>query len=72
MPGQYSIRLGEQDLREPEALSMAAERSRTFLINKVIMTCIAEYNDYRVALDRLPDKDDEPIGSSEIRGRLGI
>jgi len=67
-----SIRLDEQVLRELEALSKATERSRTFLINEAIMTYIAEYGDYCVALDRLLDKDDELINSSELRSRLGL
>jgi RHH-type rel operon transcriptional repressor/antitoxin RelB len=67
-----SIRLDEQVLGELEALSKATERSRTFLINEAIMTYIAEYGDYRVALDRLLDKNDELIGSSELRSRLGL
>jgi len=36
------------------------------------MTYIAEYGDYRIALDRLLDKDDELISGSELRRRLGI
>jgi RHH-type rel operon transcriptional repressor/antitoxin RelB len=67
-----SIRLDEQVLRELEALSKATERSRTFLINEAIKTYVAEYGDYRVALDRLLDKDDELISSSELRSRLGL
>jgi len=67
-----SIRLDEQVLRELEALSKATERSRTFLINEAIKTYMAEYGDYRVALDRLLDKDDELISSSELRSRLGL
>lgn len=67
-----SIRLDEQLLRDLEELSKSTERSRTFLINEAIMTYIAEYGDYRVALDRLLDKDDELISSSELRSRLGL
>jgi RHH-type transcriptional regulator, rel operon repressor / antitoxin RelB len=72
MTKAISIRLDEQVLRDLEALSKATERSRTFLINEAIMTYIAEYGDYRVALDRLLDKDDELISSSELRSRLGL
>ena len=72
MTKAISIRLDEQVLRELEALSKATERSRTFLINEAIMTYIAEYGDYRVALDRLLDKDDELISGSELRSRLGL
>lgn len=67
-----SIRLDEQVLKELEALSKTTERSRTFLINEAIMTYIEEYGDYRVALDRLLDKNDELISSSELRSRLGL
>ena len=72
MTKAISIRLDEQVLRELEALSKATERSRTFLINEAIKTYMAEYGDYRVALDRLLDKDDELISSSELRSRLGL
>lgn len=67
-----SIRLDERVLEELEALSKATERSRTFLINEAIMTYLAEYGDYRLALDRLLDKDDELISGSELRSRLGL
>ena len=72
MTRAISIRLDERVLRELEALSKATERSRTFLINEAIMTYLAEYGDYRVALDRLLDKDDELISDSELRSRLGL
>ncbi|MBC7246424.1 MAG: ribbon-helix-helix protein, CopG family [Actinobacteria bacterium] len=72
MSKAISIRLDEQVLKELEDLSRATERSRTFLINEAIKTYIAEYGDYRVALDRLLDKDDELISGSELRRRLGL
>ena len=72
MSKAISIRLDEHVLKELEVLSKATERSRTFLINEAIMTYIAEYGDYRIALDRLLDKDDELISGSELRRRLGI
>ncbi|NPV58758.1 MAG: ribbon-helix-helix protein, CopG family [Actinobacteria bacterium] len=72
MSKAISIRLDEEVLKELEALSKATERSRTFLINEAIKTYIAEYGDYRVALDRLLDKDDELISGSELRRRLGL
>jgi predicted DNA-binding protein len=72
MSKAISIRLDEDVLEELEALSKATERSRTFLISEAIMTYIAEYGDYRIALDRLLDKDDELINGSELRRRLGL
>jgi RHH-type rel operon transcriptional repressor/antitoxin RelB len=72
MTKAISVRLDEDVLKELEALSKATERSRTYLINEAIMTYIAEYGDYRIALDRLLDKDDELISGSELRRRLGL
>ncbi len=72
MAKAISIRLDERVLRDLEELSKSTERSRTFLINEAIKTYIAEYGDYRVALDRLLDKDDELISGSELRSRLGL
>ncbi len=72
MAKAISIRLDERVLRDLEELSKSTERSRTFLINEAIKTYIAEYGDYRVALDRLLDKDDELINGSELRSRLGL
>lgn len=53
-------------------LASALERPRTYLIREAIETYLKEYGDYRMALDRLLDKDDEIIESSELRRRLGI
>lgn len=72
MTKAISIRLDENVLKELEALSKATERSRTFLISEAIKTYLAEYSDYRVALDRLLDKDDELISGSELRRRLEL
>ncbi len=66
-----SIRLPEKLAKELDKLALATERSKTFLIREAIATYLEEYSDYRVALDRLLDKDDEIIEASELRRRLG-
>jgi predicted DNA-binding protein len=55
-----------------ESLAETTERSRTFLISEAIRTYLDEYGDYRIALDRLLDKNDDIIAGSELRSRLGL
>jgi predicted DNA-binding protein len=72
MSKAISIRLDESVLKDLEELSRAMDRSRTYIISEAIKTYIEEYGDYRIALDRLLDKDDEMISGSELRSRLGL
>lgn len=72
MSTAISIRLPEKLAKELDNLATATERSKTFLIREAIETYLKEYSDYRMALDRLLDKNDEIIESSELRRRLGL
>jgi len=67
-----SIRLPKELLDELDKLASATDRSRTFLVREAVETYVSDYSDYRVALDRLLDKNDEIIEGSELRRRLGI
>ncbi len=67
-----SIRLPEKLAKELENLARSMERSKTFLVREAIKAYLEEYSDYRIALDRLLNKDDEIIESSELRKRLGL
>lgn len=67
-----SVRLSEKLAKELEKVAKATERPKTFLIREAIETYLEEYSDYRLALDRLLDKNDEIIKSSELRRRLGL
>ncbi len=72
MSKAISVRLPEELAKELDCLAKSMERSKTFLIREAVETYLSEYGDYRIALDRLLDKDDEIIESSELRRRLGV
>lgn len=72
MSTAISIRLSEDLTKMLDELAKATERPKTFLVREAIEAYLAEYADYRVALDRLLDKDDEIIAGSELRKRLGL
>jgi RHH-type rel operon transcriptional repressor/antitoxin RelB len=59
-------------LKPLDKLAKITERPRSFLIKKALENYLNEYADYQIALDRLRDKDDEVISSSEMRKNLGI
>ena len=72
MSKAISVRLSEEILEELDKLAGAVQRSRTFLITEALKTYLEEYGEYRIALDRLLDKDDEIVASSELRRRLAL
>lgn len=67
-----SIRLPEGLAKKLNNMAKFMERSKSFLIREAISTYLDEYSDYQIALDRLLNKDDEIIESSELRSRLGL
>ena len=70
MPVSISLRLPEIVLEQLEAIAEESDRSKSYLIRKAIEQYLEEYADYRIALDRLHDKDDEIISPEELRKRL--
>lgn len=72
MSTAVSIRLPEELVKELEKVAKTTERSKTFLVREAIKTYLEEYSEYRIALDRLLDKDDEIIEGEELRKRLGL
>ena len=71
MSSSISIRLADKTAKALDELSKATDRTRTYFIEKALESYLAEHADYRVALDRLLDKDDPVISSSEMRKRIG-
>jgi len=67
-----SIRLPDELAKKLENLASTTERSKTYLVREAVKAYLEEYSDYRIALDRLLDKDDEIIKSSDLRKRLGL
>ncbi len=65
-----TLRLPENIVVQLEDLAENTDRTKSYLIKKAIEQYLEEYADYRIALDRLYDKDDEIIPSKELRKRL--
>ncbi len=72
MTVSVSLRLPEDLVKALDRLSGKTERSRTYLMRKALEVYLSEVVDYQIALDRLRDKDDPVISSSEMRRRLGV
>ena len=70
MSTTISLRLSEDLAEQLEEIAQSADRSKSYLIKKAIEQYLAEYADYRIALDRLHDVRDEIISSKELRKRL--
>ena len=67
----FSVRLPDEDARALEKLSEATDRSKSYLVQRAVEIYLAEYEEYRVALDRLRDGEDEVLSGAELRRRLG-
>ncbi len=70
MPKAISLRLSEEIYEQLEEIAEDTDRSKSYLIRKAIERYLDEYADYRIALERLHDKDDKIISSKELRKRL--
>ncbi|MDO9033936.1 MAG: hypothetical protein Q7U51_01860 [Methanoregula sp.] len=53
-------------------MAVSLERSRAYLVKKAMEMYLSEYADYRIALERLRDKDENIISSQEMKNLLGI
>lgn len=70
MPVSISLRLPKVVHEQLEEIATESDRTKSYLIRKAIERYLEEYADYRIALDRLHDKDDKIISSKELRKRL--
>ena len=71
MTVSMSLRVSDEVFSELEKLAELTERSKSYLVKKAIKQYLKEYADYKIALDRLNDKDDKIISSKEMRKLLG-
>ncbi len=71
MAASISIRLPESTAQALEDVAKATDRPKSYLILKALDSYLSEYAEYQVALDRLRDKEDPVISSTELRKRLG-
>ena len=70
MTTSMSLRLSDDLLAELENLANRTDRSKSYLVKKAIEQYLEEYSDYKIALDRLNDKDDMIISSKDMRKLL--
>ena len=70
MSNSVSVRLSDETAKALEKLSKQTERPKTYFIEKALESYLRDYADYQVALDRLRDKDDPVISSSELKRKL--
>ena len=66
----FSVRLPEEDAKALEKLAAATDRSKSYIVQKAVESYLAEYADYRIALDRLRDRDDQVVSGAELRKRI--
>lgn len=71
MSKPISVRLSDDTAKALEELARASDRPKTYFIEKALESYLAEEAEYRVALDRLRDKDDPVISAAELRKRIG-
>jgi RHH-type rel operon transcriptional repressor/antitoxin RelB len=67
-----SLRLPEAVLKPLDKLSEESERPRTYLIIKALENYLDEYQDYKIAMERLHDKSDDIISPAALRKKLGV
>ncbi len=67
-----SIRLPEETEKKLTEISKETERTKSFHIQKAIENYIEQFADYRIALDRLNDSNDEIISAEEMRKHFDV
>jgi len=72
MSHTLSVRVPDELFNPLDKLCKNIERPKTFIIKKAIENYIDEYSDYEIALERLNDKDDKIISSSELKKNIGL
>lgn len=70
MSVSVSLRLPDDIHQQLEVLTEEMERSKTYIIVKALESYFEDYEDYRIALARLNDKDAKFISSKEMKRRL--
>lgn len=70
MSTTISLRLDEKTIKELEEIAKITDRSKSYLVREAIQQYLAEYTDYRIALDRLNNVRDKVISSEEMRELL--
>jgi RHH-type rel operon transcriptional repressor/antitoxin RelB len=67
-----SVRLPKEITDRLDDVAKAAERPRSFIIQKELEAYLEDYADLQIALDRLRDQSDPLISGEELRKSLGV
>jgi RHH-type transcriptional regulator, rel operon repressor / antitoxin RelB len=70
MSNPVSVRLSDRTSKALDELAKLTDRPKTYFIEKALESYLEEYADYQVALDRLRDKDDPVISSTQLKKRI--
>ncbi len=70
MSVSVSVRISDETAKALDDVARATDRTKTYLVLQALETYLQEYADYQVALDRLMDKGDPVISSTELQERL--
>lgn len=72
MSTAVSIRLPDVLAKELDHIADETDRPRSFHIQKALESCIEDFADVQIALDRLRDQKDPVVSSHEMRKSLGL
>ncbi|MBI5855911.1 MAG: ribbon-helix-helix protein, CopG family [Nitrospirae bacterium] len=67
-----SLRLDPKLDRKLKHLSDDAERPKSYFVKKALELYLEEYEDYRLAMARRADQDDEVLSLGRMRKSLGL
>jgi RHH-type rel operon transcriptional repressor/antitoxin RelB len=67
-----SIRIPDMLAKQLDGVAKETERPRSYIIQKALESYLEDYADLQIALDRLRDKTDPIVSSTEMRKSLGL
>lgn len=67
-----SVRLPKDLAEQLDTIAKETDRPRSYIIQKALQSYIEDFSDLQIALDRLHDKTDTIISSSELRKSVGL
>ncbi len=72
MSTALSVRLPDKLAKELGNLSVATERSKSFLVQKALESYLQDQADLQIALDRFRDTSDPIISIEKMRKEIGL
>lgn len=72
MSTTLSVRLPPELAKDLNNIARDTERTRSFHVKKALESYIEDFEDLRIALDRLDDTSDSVISGKDLRNKLGL